>query len=218
MWFSGFLIAIEGSDRLGKTMLWNLLAEELGAIKLRFPDRTSSIGELINKHLQNQDKIDSKVLHYLFAANRAEKEKEILNYLKAGKIVICDRYYLSGQIYTKNKNYKNFDFDDQEQLDSFSSFEENFIIKPDLCLIIYEKNIANIQTRKNFGNECFETIDFQTKINADFQAFAKKNSSTTLLIESSSDWTTIKPQIVEEICKRKKAKIMEKGWFEILKI
>ena len=211
MCFGGFLVAIEGADRIGKSTLCQYLTEELKAVKLSFPDRSGSIGELINEHLQKKNKQNPKTLHYLFTANRAEKEELILSHLKEGKIVICDRYYLSGQIYTKNKDYKDFHFKDQEQLNHFSQFEEKFLLLPDLTVIIHEKNIETIQTRKDFGKEIFENLEFQKKINDNFEQFAKKNPSTTLLIQSTSDWMSVKQQIVEEIVKRRKAKIMERG-------
>ena len=114
MCFSGLLIAIEGADRTGKSSLCLLLAEEFEAVRLSFPNRSGPIGKLINEHLQKKNKQSPKTLHYLFTADRAEKEKEILTHLKEGKIVICDRYYLSGQIYTKNKNYGDFHFEDEK--------------------------------------------------------------------------------------------------------
>ena len=211
MSFSGFLIAIEGSDRIGKSTLCRHLTEELKAVKLSFPDRSGPIGELINEHLQKKNKQNPKTLHYLFTANRAEKEDLILSHLKKGEIVVCDRYYLSGQIYTKNKDYKDFHFKDQEQLNHFSQFEENFLLLPDLTIIVHEKNIENIETRKDFGKECFETLEFQKNINAEFEIYAKKNPHTTLLIQSTSDWTSVKQQIVKEIDARRKEKAMQKG-------
>lgn len=74
----GALIVLEGLDRCGKTSQSSRLLsylEGLGhAAELwRFPDRTTSVGQMISAYLSNQSQLDDHTIHLLFSANRWEK-------------------------------------------------------------------------------------------------------------------------------------------------
>lgn len=73
----GALIVVEGLDRSGKTTQVKLLEERfLKAGKkvktMRFPDRTTPIGQMIDSYLKSQAQMDDHVIHLLFSANRWE--------------------------------------------------------------------------------------------------------------------------------------------------
>lgn len=74
----GALIVLEGLDRSGKSsQSMRLLSflEGLGhSTELwRFPDRTTSIGQMISSYLSNESQLDDYTTHLLFSANRWEK-------------------------------------------------------------------------------------------------------------------------------------------------
>lgn len=74
----GALIVLEGLDRCGKTSQSSRLLsylEGLGhtAELWRFPDRTTSVGQMISAYLSNQSQLDDHTIHLLFSANRWEK-------------------------------------------------------------------------------------------------------------------------------------------------
>ena len=74
----GLLIAIEGGDRCGKSTqctklidyLRDVLAQPVHFIK--FPERTSAIGRVINEYLQCGNDLSNQAIHLLFSANRWE--------------------------------------------------------------------------------------------------------------------------------------------------
>lgn len=73
----GALIVLEGVDRSGKSTQCKLLAQTLvnsgiNAVLKRFPDRTTTIGTLINSYLTTPAAMNDRVIHLLFAANRWE--------------------------------------------------------------------------------------------------------------------------------------------------
>lgn len=73
----GALIVVEGLDRSGKTTQVKLLEDRfLKAGKkvktMRFPDRTTPIGQMIDSYLKSQAQMDDHVIHLLFSANRWE--------------------------------------------------------------------------------------------------------------------------------------------------
>ena len=79
----GALVVLEGLDRCGKTTQSSSLHkyfEGLGhsAELWRFPNRTTSVGQMISSYLSNQSQLDDHTIHLLFSANRWEKRLAVL--------------------------------------------------------------------------------------------------------------------------------------------
>ena len=73
----GAFIVLEGVDRCGKTTQASLLVKHLigiglATVAMRFPDRTTMVGDLINQYLQSKSELDDRAVHLLFSANRWE--------------------------------------------------------------------------------------------------------------------------------------------------
>lgn len=105
----GAFIVFEGVDRCGKTTQVGLLVKHLvslgvAAAAMRFPDRTTLVGDLINQYLQSKSELDDRAVHLLFSANRWEVAPTLeKNLLEDGKTVICDRYAYSGVAFSSAK-------------------------------------------------------------------------------------------------------------------
>ena len=104
----GAFIVLEGVDRCGKTtqcgiLLKHLLSLGLSALSMRFPDRTTSVGSVINSYLQSSAHLDDRAIHLLFSANRWEAVHNLQQQLAQGKHVICDRYAHSGVAFSAGK-------------------------------------------------------------------------------------------------------------------
>lgn len=74
----GALIVLEGLDRSGKTSQSQRLLSHLEGLghsveSWRFPDRTTSVGQMISSYLSNESQLDDHTIHLLFSANRWEK-------------------------------------------------------------------------------------------------------------------------------------------------
>lgn len=101
----GYLIAIEGIDGAGKTTQIRLLTDTLSksypkkVVVLRETSSTD-IGQMINESFRQKD-IDSLTRFFLICAARQRlTESMIKPLLQDGLIVICDRYRLSGAVYS----------------------------------------------------------------------------------------------------------------------
>jgi thymidylate kinase len=104
----GAFILFEGVDRCGKTTQSTLLVETLkrAGVKAelwRYPDRTTSMGVMINSYLQSKTEMDDGAIHLLFAANRWEKKKAMEAALAEGITLVVDRYSYSGVAFTAAK-------------------------------------------------------------------------------------------------------------------
>lgn len=117
----GAFILFEGIDRCGKTTQCELLVKYLNSLTpeqtteksqisptaefIRFPNRKSTIGQLINQYLSTTEptSINDHTIHLLFSANRWEENDSIYTKLRSGTTLVCDRYAYSGVAYTSAK-------------------------------------------------------------------------------------------------------------------
>ena len=166
----GAFILFEGIDRCGKTTQVALLDKHLKEVTsgkcqaLRFPDRTSHIGKLINDYLlSTADSVDvsDQTIHLLFSANRWEAAKGIEKQLLAGTTLVCDRYAYSGVAFSSAKGVAGMD------MDWCRACDKN-LPAPD-CIIYLDMPVQEAAQRGEFGAERYEKIDFQLKVREQFQ-------------------------------------------------
>ena len=104
----GAFVVLEGLDRSGKTtqckLLWQrLLQAGIAASCIKFPNRTTATGRIINDYLQSQQNLDDRAIHLLFSANRWEATHDLTKTLYDGTTIICDRYAYSGVAFSSAK-------------------------------------------------------------------------------------------------------------------
>ncbi|XP_039343526.1 thymidylate kinase isoform X2 [Mauremys reevesii] len=155
----GALVVLEGVDRTGKTTQSRRLVEALRACGhlaelLRFPDRTTEIGQLIGSYLENKSNLEDHTVHLLFSANRWEQVPLIKEKLNQGITLVVDRYAFSGVAFTSAK--ENFSLDWCKQPDVG-------LPRPDLILFL-QLSTSEAAKRGDFGNERYENRSFQEKV------------------------------------------------------
>ncbi|TGO43298.1 hypothetical protein BHYA_0002g01030 [Botrytis hyacinthi] len=165
----GSFILIEGLDRAGKTTQVKKLCDKLYAsgrnVKLmRFPDRTTSIGQQINSYLQSSTALPDQSIHLLFSANRWEKAQEIRDLIAQGYTIVCDRYYYSGMIYTSSKY----------SIDSPNHLSLEWCKNPEIGLPMPDRVIfldlepEEAEKRGGYGDEKYETREMQRRVRSGF--------------------------------------------------
>ena len=117
--------------------------------------------------------LNDQAVHLLFAMNRWERKEFIIETLKAGTNIVCDRYAYSGVCYSAGKG---LDFDWCQNADKG-------LIKPDLVIYI-KTTMATIQAREGFGDERYEKTDLQAKVREQYDKFEQ-------LYASDAHWVTI---------------------------
>ncbi|KAI0143670.1 thymidylate kinase-domain-containing protein [Xylariaceae sp. FL1272] len=157
----GALVIFEGMDRAGKTTQAKLLQlrciESGREVKfMRFPDRTTVIGKMIDSYLKGESGIEDHVIHLLFTANRWEAAETIKAELAAGHIVICDRYYHSGIVYSAAKQLPSLSI-------SWAKAPEVGLPRPDMVLFLdLEESVA--RSRGGWGGEIYEKGEMQRRV------------------------------------------------------
>ncbi|KAI1266572.1 thymidylate kinase-domain-containing protein [Xylariaceae sp. FL1019] len=157
----GALVIFEGMDRAGKTTQAKLLQlrciESGREVKfMRFPDRTTVIGRMIDSYLKGESGVEDHVIHLLFTANRWEAAETIKAELAAGHIVICDRYYHSGIVYSAAKQLPSLSL-------SWAKAPEVGLPRPDIVLFLdLDESVA--RSRGGWGGEIYEKGEMQRRV------------------------------------------------------
>ena len=96
--YPGIFIVIEGPDGAGTTTQSKKLAEELDAFWTSEPT-SGEVGEKVEEMIRS-DNYSAESIALAFAADRMlHLEEEVVERLKKGEIVVCDRYYHSSLVY-----------------------------------------------------------------------------------------------------------------------
>eukprot|EP00049_Salpingoeca_infusionum_P012490 m.228778 g.228778 ORF g.228778 m.228778 type:complete len:649 (+) comp15194_c0_seq2:65-2011(+) len=175
----GLLIVLEGTDRCGKSTqcarLVSRLNEEGTPAKLmRFPERSTAIGGIIDQYLKKQVELHDRAAHLLFSANRWELIPEIMANLEAGTTLVIDRYSFSGVAFTSAKEGLDLEWCKQPEVG---------LPAPDL-LIHMQIDAQEAEQRGGFGEERYEVSEFQ-------QAVKQKYAEMYAALEA------VKPTIVD---------------------
>ncbi|PSN75418.1 thymidylate kinase [Corynespora cassiicola Philippines] len=157
----GKLIVFEGLDRAGKSTQCARLASALrdDGVKvrhLRFPDRTTPIGRMINEYLSGQTESEDHVIHLLFSANRWEAAASIREDIAAGVTVVVDRYYYSGCVYSAAKANPELSLE-------WARHPDVGLPRPDLCLFL-DISAEEAAKRGGYGTEKYEKKEMQDRV------------------------------------------------------
>lgn len=197
----GAFIVMEGLDRSGKSTQASLLHNRLQdpqdagattpkAVLLKFPDRTTAIGKMIEAYLNSESDLDDRAIHLLFSANRWELASTITAHLAQGTTVLADRYSFSGIAYSVRKGLPY----------EWCRAPEIGLPAPDLTLFLdISPEVA--ATRGGYGQERYEKEEVQKGVR---QVFDKIGRAVQEDGEGESKWVDIdagktKEEVAEEL-------------------
>ncbi|TFK39573.1 thymidylate kinase [Crucibulum laeve] len=159
-------IVIEGLDRSGKTTQTAILHERLVAAGhdtklMKFPDRTTAIGKMIDSYLKSESELDDHAIHLLFSANRWELASTITQTLlhPSPITVLCDRYAFSGIAFTASKP-ADIPFE-------WCRAPDVGLPAPDLTIFL-DISPETAKERGGYGEERYEKEEMQRKVRAVF--------------------------------------------------
>ncbi|KAK2602939.1 hypothetical protein N8I77_009433 [Diaporthe amygdali] len=157
----GAFVVLEGMDRSGKTTQVKLLQSrfiEAGrkVQLMRFPDRTTPTGQIINQYLSSSATLPDQSIHLLFTANRWEAAPTITSLLAQGVTVVCDRYYYSGMVYSAAKGNPSLGL-------PWARAPEAGLPRPDAVLFL-DLSEEKARERGGFGEERYETVEMQRRV------------------------------------------------------
>eukprot|EP00095_Tigriopus_kingsejongensis_P002038 snap_masked-scaffold556_size137522-processed-gene-0.0 protein:Tk02038 transcript:snap_masked-scaffold556_size137522-processed-gene-0.0-mRNA-1 annotation:"hypothetical protein LOTGIDRAFT_140318" len=156
----GRLIVFEGCDRSGKTTHCSRLVKELnGQAKfMRFPDRTTLVGGMIDGYLRGEKQLDDHAIHLLFSTNRWEKVDELVEALNNGVHVVVDRYAFSGVAFSAAKEGLSMEWCKQP---------DRGLPRPDVVCFL-DVSPEEARQRGGFGQERYEKLEFQARVRENY--------------------------------------------------
>lgn len=182
----GQLILIEGLDRSGKsTQLVKLQESIKDSSVVKFPDRSTPIGKIINDYLTNEDfKLPDQSIHLLFSANRWEVIQDLIDKLNNGHTIILDRYIYSGISYSLSKLQLSQTNNEMADVDWLYSPDKG-LPKPDITLFL-SLDLDQINSRAEFGDERYEKTEFQKIVKSNFLNILPKEGVEILNVNDKS--------------------------------
>ncbi|XP_030289824.1 thymidylate kinase [Sparus aurata] len=176
----GALIVLEGVDKAGKTTQCKKLVQALQqsgrpAEMMRFPDRSTTIGQLISAYLENKSDLEDHTVHLLFSANRWELVPLMKRKLEQGISLVVDRYAFSGVAFTSAKPGFCLDWCKNPDVG---------LPKPDLVMFL-NLSPAEAALRGQFGEERYETSVFQRAVQQKFEQLMKDPSVNWQVIDAA---------------------------------
>jgi len=166
----GVLVVLEGIDGSGKTTQARSLLKRLRyrgykAVFFREPTR-GRWGREVKRLAARADSLTPVEELDLFVRDRRENvAKNLVPALKAGKIVVLDRYYFSTMAYQGAKGIDT---------DKIRRMNEAFAVRPDLVVVLdvdARAGLARIRGRKT-RDELFEREDYLVRVARIFRGFA----------------------------------------------
>lgn len=157
----GLFIVVEGLDRSGKSTQCELLCKHIEkqgktAKYVKFPDRTTPTGTMINSYLTNQAQQDDHFIHLLFSANRWEAASGLRKDIKDGIWVVVDRYSYSGAVYSAAKENPDLSLE-------WAWAPEQGLPQPDLIFFL-DISATDAAARGGYGEERYEKEEMQTRV------------------------------------------------------
>ena len=175
----GFFVVIEGCDGTGKTTQAKRIAQSgiLGKCETKvFPDRTTPIGMLINQFLKKELDFPPQAVSLLYTANRWELAAHFEDLLSKGTSIVCDRYWYSGTAYSVANGGLTIEW---------CKAPEEGIPMPDLVIFI-DVDPKILLERKGFGEERYEKLELQKKVNETFHKLKEQDKGRKWVVIDGS--------------------------------
>jgi len=194
----GAFIVFEGLDRSGKSTqaetLRQRLSIQLGKDKvklIKFPDRTTPTGQMIDSYLRSKTESDDHAIHLLFSANRWEASSSIIKDLEEGTIVICDRYAYSGVAFSAAKEAPGLSYE-------WCRSPEIGLPAPDLVVFL-DVFPAQARERGGYGDERYENEKMQTQVRKLFEKLETETMRGKTTVWATVDANGTKEEVAADI-------------------
>ncbi|KAF8936084.1 hypothetical protein BGZ47_009655 [Haplosporangium gracile] len=185
----GRFILLEGCDRAGKStqcaMLVAALKDKGHSVELcKFPDRTTTIGQMIHAYLTNAKELDDRAIHLLFSANRWEAMQFMKRKLEAGIHLVVDRYAYSGVAFSTAKG-----------LDlTWCKNPDKGLVRPDLTFFL-DLPTVEAEKRGGFGDERYEKRELQERVR---EVFLRLKGKEWVMVDARETVQSMHHKILRE--------------------
>ncbi len=197
---TGFFITLEGIEGVGKSTLMDFVADWLRQkgrrIKLTREPGGTRVGEAIRKlvldNAHNGMVADTELL-LMFAARAEHLDKVIRPALKAGKVVLCDRF--TDASYAYQGTGRGIPFDRIAVLEKWVQQD----LKPDLTLLLdapVKIGLARAAKRSEKDRFESEAVTFFNEVRTSYLKIAEKEPGRVKVIDASKPLEEVNQQVL----------------------
>lgn len=201
--YPGLFVCFEGIDGSGKTTQAKLVVERLctlgyDAIYTTEPTRWSEPGKKLRSSFFAPERLPVKDEFRLFLEDRIfHMKSEVIPLLRAGKIVVTDRYYFSSVAYQGSRG-----------LDWSYILEENMkvVIEPNIVILLdlpVDEAIERIASKRIEGVNTFEEEESLCKVKEIYLLLAEKFPQLIETIDATEEISAIQEIVLSLIMKAK---------------
>lgn len=211
--YPGKFVVLEGIEASGKTTQVKRLAKILankGKIFITKNPTDNEIGTYIRKEILSGNKthIPPVSYQYLFAADRVIQQQELIDHLKKGDTVICDRYFWSSVAYgiadREGTDYENWEEVSMTALSILSMYHQ--FILPDLSIYLdvsLEESLRRISGSVKH-TEIYDNHQMNVKIKKGYDWLLKNFGSEISKVDGEKPLDKVTSEIVELVGQIKK--------------
>ena len=212
----GALIVLEGTDKVGKSTAAVELMKQISSVgkkaKLfQFPDVKTPVGMILADLLGEETSMKKRATHLLFAANRWEREDDMVTALNAGFTVIVDRYLHSGVAYAScalEQNLTGVRVGSMEWARKLN----NGLPKPDLVCLLDAEPDSTVD-RPGWEDETQQVKDASAAVR---EQFLQMRDHTWLTVDASRPKEIVADRlfgaVIEEMLKEREGEVGRIQW------
>ncbi len=175
----GLFVVFEGIDGSGKSSaakrIFEVLANEMpGRVMLTAEPTETWLGDCVRR--ANKEELSGSAEALLFVADRSEHSLRIAQWLREGKIVLCDRYFAStvayqGAALKESMGAKN-------AIEWLKAINEPIIVQPDLTLLFSIRvDMALERLKQRSGMSKFENLDYLKEVDLIYRLLCMEDSN-----------------------------------------
>jgi dTMP kinase len=182
----GLFVVFEGIDGSGKSSaarsIYETLANEMpGRVILTAEPTETWLGDCVRR--ANKDDSSGATEALLFVADRAEHGVRIAQWLREGKIVLCDRYYASTIAYQGAALKGSMGV--KSAIEWLKAVNEPIIVLPDLTLLFTIRvDMALERVKQRSGISKFENLEYLREVDLIYRSLCMEDP-TYFTVDSS---------------------------------
>ncbi|MBI4097796.1 MAG: dTMP kinase, partial [Candidatus Levybacteria bacterium] len=200
----GKFIVLEGIEASGKTTQVKRLGQAFPDVVLTKNPTDGQIGSFIRREvLGGHSNIPPVAYQYLFSADREIFQQDLTAYLKAGKTVICDRYFWSSVAYGIADRW-GMDYENWENVSlvslSILSMYHQFIL-PDLTIyldISLEESLKRLKGSEKH-TEIYDNHETNIKVKKGYDWLIKKFPEEITVVDGEKSIEEVTKEIISKI-------------------
>ena len=192
---------IEGIDGAGKTTVCDMVEdtltkESLDVVRLREPTNESTWGKEIRKRTPRGELTGEEEFDLYIRDRDWHVKNRILPSLKAGKVVLMDRYFFAHGAYQSTSTNYHWSEILRHNREEINAPEPDIIFLLDISA---EKGLERVLDSREAKNEQFEQLDRLVKVRSAYLEMVQEDLGNYIVIDATQPLEDVKNRVTKAI-------------------